>query len=59
MVDPVASIVLHAGAANVDTVLVAGQVAKLDGKLLYRDLARRKAEFAESSRHVLGAARFR
>ncbi len=57
VVDPLASIVLHAGAANVDTVLVAGQVAKRDGKLLYRDLARRKAELAESSGRVLGAAR--
>ena len=57
VVDPVASIVLHAGTVNVDTVLVAGRVVKRDGKLLYRDLARRKAELAESSRRVLGAAR--
>ncbi|HXZ01788.1 MAG TPA: amidohydrolase family protein [Stellaceae bacterium] len=59
VVDPVASIVLHAGVANVDTVLVAGQVVKRGGKLLYRDLARRKAELAESSRRILGAARLR
>jgi 5-methylthioadenosine/S-adenosylhomocysteine deaminase len=57
VVDPVASIVLHAGTANVDTVLVAGRVVKRHGKLAYADLARRKAELAESSRRVLGAAR--
>ncbi|MGO8920675.1 MAG: amidohydrolase family protein [Stellaceae bacterium] len=57
VVDPVASIVLHAGTVNVDTVLVAGRVVKRAGQLAYRDLARRKAELAQSSRRVLGAAR--
>jgi len=53
----VASIVLHTRPDNVDTVLVAGEVMKRDGRLAYRDLARRKAELAQSSRRVLGAAR--
>lgn len=56
VVDPVASIVLHAGPANVDTVLVAGRIAKRNGRLAYDGLARRKAELAESSRRVLAAA---
>jgi hypothetical protein len=48
--------VLHAGIANVDTVLVAGRVVKRGGTLLYRDLARRKRELAESSRRIVGGA---
>jgi 5-methylthioadenosine/S-adenosylhomocysteine deaminase len=56
VVDPVASIVLHAGPANVDTVLVAGRVMKRHGRLAYGGLARRKAELLESSRRVLEAA---
>jgi len=59
VVDPVASIVLHAGPGNVDTVLVGGRVMKRGGKLLYGELARRKAELAESSRRVLAAAGLR
>jgi cytosine/adenosine deaminase-related metal-dependent hydrolase len=55
VVDPVRSIVLHAGIANVDTVLVAGRVVKRAGTLLYRDLKRRKAELAESSRRIVAA----
>jgi 5-methylthioadenosine/S-adenosylhomocysteine deaminase len=55
VVDPVRSIVLHAGAANVDTVIVAGSVLKRDGALLRNDLARRKAELVSSSRRILAA----
>jgi 5-methylthioadenosine/S-adenosylhomocysteine deaminase len=58
VVDPVRSIVLHAGIANVDTVLVAGCVVKRGGKLLYRDIDRRKAELAESSRRIVAGAGF-
>jgi cytosine/adenosine deaminase-related metal-dependent hydrolase len=58
VVDPVRSIVLHAGIGNVDTVLVAGRVVKRGGKLLYRDLDRRKAELAESSRRIVAGAGF-
>jgi 5-methylthioadenosine/S-adenosylhomocysteine deaminase len=57
VVDPIASIVLHAGPANVDTVLVAGRIMKRNGRLAYEGLARRKAELVDSSRHVLEAAR--
>ncbi len=53
VVDPIRSIVLHASIANVDTVMVAGRVVKRGGRLLYGDLARRKAELAEASRRIL------
>jgi len=56
VVDPVRSIVLHAGIANVDTVLVAGRIVKRGGKLLYRDLPRRMAELAQSSRRIVADA---
>jgi 5-methylthioadenosine/S-adenosylhomocysteine deaminase len=56
VVDPIRSIVLHAGIANVDTVFVAGRAVKRHGRLLYRDLARRKAELAETSRRILDRA---
>jgi 5-methylthioadenosine/S-adenosylhomocysteine deaminase len=51
--DPVRGIVLHASVANVDTVFVAGRAVKRSGKLLYADLARRKAELTASSRRIL------
>jgi len=54
--DPVAAIVLHANAANVDTVLVAGKIAKRAGKLLYPDLAAQKSALAEASRRILAVA---
>jgi len=56
VVDPVRSIVLHAGIGNVDTVLVAGRVVKRGGTLLYRDLPRRKAELNDSSRRIVAGA---
>ena len=51
--DPVAAIVLHAGIANVETVLVAGRVVKQAGKLLYPNLSQRKAQLAEASRRIV------
>lgn len=51
--DPVAAIVLHAGIANVETVLVAGRIVKQSGKLLYPELPRRKAQLAEASRRIV------
>jgi 5-methylthioadenosine/S-adenosylhomocysteine deaminase len=57
VIDPVRSIVLHAALANVDTVLVAGHVVKRHGKLIYRDLARRKSELATTSAAVRARAR--
>jgi 5-methylthioadenosine/S-adenosylhomocysteine deaminase len=56
VVDPVRSIVLHAGIVNVDTVLVGGQTLKRHGALAFTGLDRRKAELAESSRRILGKA---
>jgi cytosine/adenosine deaminase-related metal-dependent hydrolase len=47
--DPVAAIVLHAGTQNVDTVIVGGDILKRDGKLAYRDLARKAAALERSS----------
>jgi 5-methylthioadenosine/S-adenosylhomocysteine deaminase len=56
VVDPIASIVCHAGPANVDTVLVGGRVLKRAGKLLYPDLARKHAHLTETSRRIVSAA---
>lgn len=56
VIDPVRSVVLHAGIANVDTVFVAGRAVKRAGKLLHRDLGRRKAELAAASRRILAGA---
>ncbi len=48
--DPVQSIVLYAGPANVDTVLIAGQAVKQDGRLIYpRDERLRKQELLTAS----------
>ena len=50
--DPIAAIVLHAGVANVDTVIVGGNIVKRDGKLTYGDLSRRIAELERSSERL-------
>jgi 5-methylthioadenosine/S-adenosylhomocysteine deaminase len=50
--DPIAAIVLHAGVANVDTVLVGGNIVKQHGKLTYGDLPRRLAELERSSERL-------
>ncbi len=50
--DPVSAIVLHAGVANVDTVIVGGNVVKQGGKLSFRDLSRRFAELERSSERL-------
>jgi len=52
--DPVAAIVLHAGVANVDTVIVGGNIVKQNGKLTYGDLPRRLAELERSSQRLYG-----
>lgn len=57
--DPVSSIVLHAGIANVDTVLVAGRAVKRSGRLLFPELSRRQRELAESSRRIVAEAGLR
>ncbi len=50
--DPISAIVLHAGVANVDTVIVGGNIVKRNGKLTYRDLPRRLAELERSSERL-------
>jgi 5-methylthioadenosine/S-adenosylhomocysteine deaminase len=51
--DPVTSVVMQANSGNVDTVLVAGQVRKHRGKLLYPKLGQRKQELLESGKRIL------
>jgi len=51
--DPIASIVMQAGVANVDTVLVAGQVMKRGGKLLHPGLPELKAALRRSGDRIL------
>jgi cytosine/adenosine deaminase-related metal-dependent hydrolase len=53
VVDPVASVVMQAGVANVDTVLVAGRVVKRDGKLLYAQIADKKIALQKSGERIL------
>jgi cytosine/adenosine deaminase-related metal-dependent hydrolase len=54
MHDPVASVVMQASLANVDTVLVAGAIRKLNGKLVFPSLDARLAELEESGRRIAG-----
>jgi cytosine/adenosine deaminase-related metal-dependent hydrolase len=51
--DPVASTVMQAGVANVDTVLVAGRVVKRAGALLYPQLDAKKAALQRSGERIL------
>ena len=50
--DPVAAVVMQASLANVDTVLVAGQIRKRHGQLLFPSLDQRLAELDESGRRI-------
>lgn len=50
--DPVSSVLMQGSAANVDTVLVAGEFKKRDGKLLYEHLERRLDELDASGRRI-------
>jgi cytosine/adenosine deaminase-related metal-dependent hydrolase len=52
--DPVATVVMQANLANVDSVMIAGQWRKRDGKLLYGDLHRVKSELLRSASRILG-----
>ncbi len=47
--DPIGAIVLSAGTAAVDTVLVAGRVVKRDGRLLHHDVAKLLEGLTESA----------
>jgi cytosine/adenosine deaminase-related metal-dependent hydrolase len=51
--EPVASVVMQAGVANVDTVLVAGKAVKRNGKLLYPNLAEKAAALRKSGERIL------
>jgi cytosine/adenosine deaminase-related metal-dependent hydrolase len=51
--DPVASVVMQGGVAQVDTVLVAGRVVKRGGRLLYGALAEKKAALRKSGERIL------
>lgn len=47
------SLVLQAGVANVDTVMVAGKIVKRDGRMLFDGLKARQQELLESARRIL------
>jgi 5-methylthioadenosine/S-adenosylhomocysteine deaminase len=51
--DPVASVVMQGGVANVDTVLIAGRTVKRGGKLLDAKLAERQRALAASGQRIL------
>jgi len=51
--DSVATVVMQANLANIDSVMIAGEWRKRDGKLLFADLDRVKAELARSGSHIL------
>jgi cytosine/adenosine deaminase-related metal-dependent hydrolase len=51
--EPVASVVMQGGVANVDTVLVAGKVVKRAGKLLYPQLAEKAKALRASGERIL------
>jgi 5-methylthioadenosine/S-adenosylhomocysteine deaminase len=51
--DPIGSIVMQGGAANVDTVLIAGKVVKRGGKLKFPGLAAKLEELRRSGDRIL------
>ncbi len=51
--DPVATVVMQANLANIDSVMIAGEWRKRDGKLLFADLDRVKAELVRSGSRIL------
>ncbi|WP_156924564.1 amidohydrolase family protein [Burkholderia sp. WSM2230] len=50
--DPVSAVLMQGSAANVDTVLVAGEFKKRDGKLLYEHLEQRLDELDASGHRI-------
>lgn len=50
--DPISTVVLHAGVANVDTVIVGGNIVKQNGRLLFRDLPRKLEDLDRSSQRL-------
>ena len=55
--DPVASAVFYAAVGDVDTVVVDGKVVKRDGRLLYVDTAKLRADVERSRDAILSRAR--
>ena len=53
MHNPVETVVFHANAGNVDTVMVAGKILKSRKKLKYRNLNTKKELLAKSGRRIL------
>jgi 5-methylthioadenosine/S-adenosylhomocysteine deaminase len=51
--DPVSTVVMQASLANIDSVMVAGEWRKRDGKLLFQDLERVKADLYRSGCRIL------
>ena len=52
--DPIASVVMQAGIANVESVMIGGRFAKRDGRLIRSDLAGLKARLKASGQRILG-----
>lgn len=54
--NPVETVLFHAQTANIDTVIVAGEIKKLGGKLLFEGLAEKKRLLALSGERILRSA---
>ncbi|MFD0365638.1 amidohydrolase family protein [Nocardia sp. GCM10030253] len=55
LLDPIAAVVLAAGPADIDTVLVGGEIVKRGGRLVHHRIDAVRAELLESARHVATA----
>ncbi|MBT5571362.1 MAG: amidohydrolase family protein [Alphaproteobacteria bacterium] len=51
--NPIESVVFHAHAGNVDTVMIGGKIQKQNGKLKYRGLRAKMDDLAKSGRRIL------
>jgi cytosine/adenosine deaminase-related metal-dependent hydrolase len=51
--DPVATVLMQAGVANIDSVLIGGVFKKRDGRLLVGDLAGKQAQLIASGRRIV------
>lgn len=57
--DPVATVVMQASLANIDSVMVAGEWRKRDGKLLFQGLERVKQDLHQSGSRILAELNWR
>jgi cytosine/adenosine deaminase-related metal-dependent hydrolase len=57
--DPVSTVVMQAGLANVDSVMIAGEWQKRNGNLLYGDIDRVRQKLEKSGRRILGSLGWR